>query len=197
MTNDSPQKDPRQREVTITMTVQEWDALGFTTMGERRGLRKYASEDPSLQGHARHRIADATLDGLRERWDIAEAEAKARFVEVGNGEAEIERAVREAIEWWETGDKSGVSPLGAGAPVGGGIPEAGLHLDILPGVPHLIFYRRPAFAFAGKYPYFLIETADAELIRSIVQRVRPIDATWNGDGTETMGVGFTPERTTE
>jgi hypothetical protein len=137
-------KDTRQERVTITLTMEEWDSLGFgaTELGEDAyadtKARRYARD---RDGQTRQKIARAT-PGAADRRACALAEVEAKVPKLDEAAKAVVRSeVKRLYKLWQT-SKLRVDHLGFG--------EDHHRLDIgfeVTLIPHTVD-GQPAFHFA-------------------------------------------------
>jgi hypothetical protein len=202
--------DPRLREITVTMTAQEWDSLGFApepTVGNLRGsdeeraayhddrkrqheLRSYASENRSLERRSQAKVASATQEGVEGRYALAKAEADALRPDVMTVIPQVREYARRMVDWYLHGDKTGVTHLGAGNGFDK-VGKTGLTCWVIPGIPQMGF-RLPQTKFSRSYPYFRFTEEEAAAIKAAVSEVCVLVDSWN-DRSSGIGLKFDPK----
>lgn len=185
--------DPRKREVTITMTAEEWDSLATFENNEWTRVSNYP--DTQVRPQASRKIGKAVGDPTP-RYAIAltEVEAQRPVILDNSATVSIREAIGAYVFWWKAGDYKGVSHLGGGNPMGPhyGNPVDGLFLSMTPA--GVLVFEMIEVAFMGRYPYFKYTEAEVDLLLTLCRDVGDVESHWNGVGSSSFSVQFVKPR---
>lgn len=172
--------DPRDRDVTITLTAREWDSLGFGVSREDHDWRRYAHRS---NGQTRDLIARMTREGARERYELERAEADALRPDVLGNLESIKDAMRLYHEWWASGECAAAREPPA--------QLCDLVDDLMAGMSLQVYSHGlmvvclPGLEFAGRYPYFKLTEVEVICLLRVASQVGRVTSWWNGWIAET------------
>lgn len=174
-------KDTRKQEVTITLTMEEWDSVAADP--DVTGTRNRAYSD--LLSQTRLKIGLQT-PGAGARYKIAKREADAERPDILGHLPELRAAIEAHCAWFAAADFDGITHLGGGNPHSGLVD--GLSHGMTPG--GVLVLTMPDKIFAGRYPYFTFKAPEVDKIVALCGEVAPVSDHWNGYGVPSLSVSF-------
>lgn len=177
--------DPRKVPVTITLTAEEWDSLGFGLGPSDYEHRRYASRgwaSSSLRAKAHEAIVNAT-PGAEERARFAREEFRAKLPVLDQSAKRVLRRQLDRLLAKHSGGILKVDHLGHGQDDLQN--DSGFHITLIPhtapGGPALHFARQGSAYFAGEEEPL---TADerAWFLKLVRSRRRLVDHWGTGAG---------------
>lgn len=174
--------DTRKQEVTITLTMEEWDSVAADPGVTGSRNRAYSND---LHTQTRLKIGRAT-PGAGARYKLAKREADADRPDILGHLPELRAAIEAHCAWFAAEQFEDVSHLGDGNPHNGAVD--GLYHSMTPG--GVLVFQMPEKSFAGRYPYFTFKAPEVDKIVALCGEVAAVSDFWNGYGVPSLSVSF-------